>query len=1433
MPPPLSSPASTTALNNLPSSSYHELPDLTSSPSRRSCAISADTDSDGGCELNEQKGQSEEQPIALPALQIEYQSERQQLTCRIQTASTRAHLSLTHSTGGARVTEPTPSQIADLLSTDEKSTLGTDVHMATPEQLAKRYDTDLTRGLSSAKVSALQLQYGANVLTPPLAQSYVRLFLNQLVAGFSILLWVAAVMILLSWQPLGSIGGAIPQLVNLGVAVVLVIVILISALFNFYQEVRATQIVAAFANMLPSTAHVIRDGREMEVLASELVPGDIVRLVMGDKVPADVRLLSVSGLQLSNSALTGESEPVVSTRKSTSLNYLESHNLGFHSALIVQGRGTGLVTAIGDRTVLGQVSQLTQTNSSTDTNLHREIRRFVLFIAVMALSTGSLAFIMWGTWLYRAYPAYMPVTSIVTNAFSLIVAYVPSGLPVCVTLTLTMVAKRLYKQRVLSKNLPIIETFNSVSIICTDKTGTLTLNKMTVQQVMWATSGSAAPAAPASPADADSSGTADSTSSTAVSTSSTAVSTSSTHAAASGTTSTTAASMRSWSPPADDVSASDAMQGSEWVLSQSACAGSSLLRQLCVGAALCSLAEAALQADGSVCVRGDAVDVALYTLLRTKLAVNVLGVRQMAPRLHVQPFSSASKCSITRHATADGGAVCYMKGAPELVVDRCSRVAEERGDGSCSVVELTADRRAGIVSVQERCGMAGYRLIGLCRLEQAASSGSSGSGSSSGGESGNSSGSSGNSGGSNSGSHSDGSAASTATSSATSTVTSSAHSSTQPQPDTADSTDGTTEAGQLPSAGYTFLGLFALLDPPRVGVADSVRRAHAAGIRVAMVTGDHPSTAQAIAAQVGILSEQSVRAGVRRVRLQADELGRAVMQVVVGGAVLETHVLGTQGGGRGGSGGGSGGGSDGGDGGGSGDDGGGAGTQDAAGTGQPAAADGAVGASSGESVSVELEQAGPTVPTGTAAAADSTPPPGQLAATPPPSPLLSPQPPSSPPLTQQASRSSSSSWWSGWWQRQFGTSSGSSLAGRVPPIPYACVLHGSELCAFDAYMWSWALRHRELLFARTSPEHKLLVVTELQRRGEVVAVTGDGTNDGPALKQADCGVAMQAGAEVAREAADLVLLDNNFASIVEAIAQGRLVHDNLKKAALYLLPGGSFSEMWPVIFNVFLGVPLALSSFYMIIICVVTDVFNALAIVQEKPEAALMTRPPTVVQDNHLVDWRLLWHAYVELGTICSLSAWFNFLRFFQSRGMALSDTFFAWSWGSSSCCPADPSAASAASDPSAASSQPAASSQQCQLSDPMTCYTSGGRIFTASELLDLVSTGQSIFFVSLLLTNVAAMYSTRTRYTSALQHNPLVGAHSNRALLAATVAGSVVAVGLTQLAWFHGVFLTRPVAVADVAPALGFGAALLVFDEARKWVVRNRPAWWWAKTAW
>ena len=130
---------------------------------------------------------------------------------------------------------------------------------------------------------------------------------------------------------------------------------------------------------------------------------------------------------------------------------------------------------------------------------------------------------------------------------------------------------------------------------------------------------------------------------------------------------------------------------------------------------------------------------------------------------------------------------------------------------------------------------------------------------------------------------------------------------------------------------------------------------------------------------------------------------------------------------------------------------------------------------------------------------------------------------------------------------------------KMEYIPYAIVVAGAEINYMDDFMWDWVLSHQELIFARTSPEQKLRIVTEFQRRAEIVAVTGDGTNDAPALKCAHLGVAMQSGTEVSKEAGDMILLDNNFASIIQAIETGRLLSDNLKKVAVYLLPGGKFS----------------------------------------------------------------------------------------------------------------------------------------------------------------------------------------------------------------------------------------------------------------------------------
>lgn len=147
----------------------------------------------------------------------------------------------------------------------------------------------------------------------------------------------------------------------------------------------------------------------------------------------------------------------------------------------------------------------------------------------------------------------------------------------------------------------------------------------------------------------------------------------------------------------------------------------------------------------------------------------------------------------------------------------------------------------------------------------------------------------------------------------------------------------------------------------------------------------------------------------------------------------------------------------------------------------------------------------------------------------------------------------------------------------------AIVLSGPELITLNEGQWDQLCMYREIVFARTTPEHKLRIVREFQARGQIVGMTGDGVNDAPSLRAADVGIAVGSGSDIAIEAADMVLLES-FSSVVEALRYGRMMFDNLKKTVAYLLPAGSFSEFWPVMTNVAFGVPQILSSFLMIII---------------------------------------------------------------------------------------------------------------------------------------------------------------------------------------------------------------------------------------------------------
>ncbi|KAF9402032.1 hypothetical protein BGX21_011456 [Mortierella sp. AD011] len=223
------------------------------------------------------------------------------------------------------------------------------------------------------------------------------------------------------------------------------------------------------------------------------------------------------------------------------------------------------------------------------------------------------------------------------------------------------------------------------------------------------------------------------------------------------------------------------------------------------------------------------------------------------------------------------------------------------------------------------------------------------------------------------------------------------------------------------------------------------------------------------------------------------------------------------------------------------------------------------------------------------------------------------------------------------------------------------VLTGTDLTKLSPGEWDLVCAYEEIVFARTSPEQKLRIVTEFQQRDGVVAVTGDGVNDAPALKAADVGVAVVTGSDVAIEAADLILL-GGFDSIPAAIRLGRLAFQNLQKVIGYLLPAGSWSEVWPVLINVFLGTPLTLSSFLMVVICCFTDAIPCTALVMEQEEFNLLSLKPRNSKKEHLITLKIYSQSYFFIGTMMTFFCnMFFFLYIYEYTGLSFQDLVFTF----------------------------------------------------------------------------------------------------------------------------------------------------------------------------
>lgn len=984
---------------------------------------------------------------------------------------------------------------------DLKQELELDEHRISLADLEKRLGTDVNTGLSSSKARENLQKYGPNALTPPKKVPEWVKFCKNLFYGFSLLLWIGAILCFVAYSIQAGAYEEPPD-DNLYLGIVLSAVVIITGCFSYYQESKSSRIMESFKNMVPQYALVLRDNQKVTLRAEELTLGDVVEVKFGDRIPADIRIVEAHNMKVDNSSLTGESEPQSRNAECTAENPLETKNLAFFSTNAVEGTCKGVVINIGDNTVMGRIAGLASSLDTGSTPIAREIEHFIHIITGVAVFLGVTFFIIAILLGYNWLDA-------VIFLIGIIVANVPEGLLATVTVCLTLTAKRMASKNCLVKNLEAVETLGSTSTICSDKTGTLTQNRMTVAH-MWFDN---------QIIEADTT--------------------------------------------EDQTGASYDRNAPGW-------------KALSRVAALCNRAEfktgqesvPILKRD----VNGDASEAALLKCCELALG-NVMSYRAQYKKICEIPFNSTNKFQVSvhdvSHETPQSPNFLVMKGAPERILDRCTSIYLNGREKP-----LDQEMKSAFNNAYLELGGLGERVLGFCDFSLPGDK--------------------------------------------------------YPRDFAFDCDDA-----NFPLEGLRFVGLMSMIDPPRAAVPDAVAKCRSAGIKVIMVTGDHPITAKAIAKSVGIISD-----GNETVEDIAQRLNMSVNDV-------------------------------------------------------------------------------------------------------------------------------------------------------NPRDAKAAVVHGSELRDLHAEDLDDILRyHSEIVFARTSPQQKLIIVEGCQRQGAIVAVTGDGVNDSPALKKADIGVAMGiAGSDVSKQAADMILLDDNFASIVTGVEEGRLIFDNLKKSIAYTLTS-NIPEISPFLFFILMDIPLPLGTVTILCIDLGTDMVPAISLAYEKAEADIMKRQPRNPATDKLVNERLISIAYGQIGMIQAAAGFFSYTVILAENG------FLPWdliglrkSWDSKA------------------------------VNDLKDSY---GQEWTYHDRKVLEYTCHTAFFVAIVVVQWADLIICKTRRNSIIQQGM-----NNWVLNFGLVFETCLAACLSYTPGMDKGLRMYPLRFVWWLPPIPFSLLIFIYDETRRYLLRRSPGGW------